>query len=118
MSPEESKELLTALTVLTKYQQPIRPYLLSVNETAKVLGLSRRVIEARVIPQLTTVRFGTRRLVPTVELERYVDGLITEAAADRTTPVVGVDVADRMRRLDARNAEAQRQARANRTAAS
>jgi len=111
------RQTLERLSLTTKAGLPLRPLLLSVVETAKVLGLSRRIVEARVIPQLTTVRFGTRRLVPIVELERYVDGLITEAAAGRTTPVVGSNTAERKARIDAFLVDAQAKARANRTAA-
>jgi excisionase family DNA binding protein len=44
---------------------------LSPNEAAAALGVSRDFLDEHVMPELRVVRRGRRRLIPIVELERW-----------------------------------------------
>jgi excisionase family DNA binding protein len=53
--------------------RPVPRVALRPEEAAVSLGLSRSTFYDRVLPELRTVLVGTARLVPVVELERWVE---------------------------------------------
>ena len=68
---------------------------LSVEEAAEALGVSRDSFERHVMAELRVVRIGRRLLVPTRELERWIERqmaipLVAELSARRTGhPLLG-----------------------------
>lgn len=52
---------------------------LSKQEAAQALGVSVDFLEAHVMPELRVVRVGRRRLIPTRELERWLEHHATRA---------------------------------------
>lgn len=52
---------------------------LSKAEAAEALGVSVDFLEAHVMPELRIVRVGRRRLIPTRELERWLEQHATRA---------------------------------------
>lgn len=114
MTPDESKALVGDLAIEASHDQTIRPLLISVVDAAMLLGIDRQLFDERVVPDITTVKIGRRRLVPTAELDRYVTGLIAEAetvaAVERPLPST---VADRIRRIDDHIARAKRPRRSD-----
>lgn len=102
MTPEETRIVIDDLVIETRHDQAIRPLLISVVDAARVLGIDRQLFDERVVPELTTVKIGRRRLVPTAEIDRYVSGLIAEAAEAKAVaePPVRTSVEERIRRIN------------------
>lgn len=114
MTPEESKTQIDGLAVEASHAQVIRPLLISVVDAAKVLGITRRSFDTHVVSRLATVRIGSRRLVPTAELDRYVAGLIAEAEAVATVErPIPSNMADQIRRIDEHIARAKQPRRSD-----
>lgn len=62
-------------------------YLVSVPELGRRLGISRsRAYELVAAGAVRTVAIGARRLVPVIEADRYVAGLLTAAGIEAGDP--------------------------------
>ena len=46
---------------------------LTVNEAAAAIGISRDAFEARVLPELRSVRLGRRRIIAVAEVTKWLD---------------------------------------------
>jgi hypothetical protein len=66
-------------------ERPAPPRLgLTVEEAAKAVGMSESSFKRHVQPELRIVRRGSLRIIPVREIEKWLEGNATLAAATRT----------------------------------